>query len=64
MKKNLECLHPLLTLDEVAEYLNVDKFTVYRVVGQRQLPAFKVGGQWRFSQEMLEAWLIAQKSPK
>jgi excisionase family DNA binding protein len=64
MKKNLESLHPLLTLDEVAEYLNVDKFTVYRLVGQRQLPAFKVGGQWRFSQEMLEAWLIAQKSPK
>ena len=64
MKKNLESLHPLLTLDEVAEYLNVDKFTVYRLVGQRQLPAFKVGGQWGFSQEMLVAWLLSHKSAK
>jgi excisionase family DNA binding protein len=58
MKKKSHSLKPLLTLDEVAKYLNVDRFTVYRLVGQRQLPAFKVGGQWRFNQEMIEAWLM------
>ncbi len=47
----------LLTPEQVAEYLNVDKFTVYRLVAQKQLPAFKVGGQWRFKRKMLEAWL-------
>ena len=47
----------LLTLEQVAKYLNVDRFTVYRLVAQKQLPAFKVGGQWRFKRKMLEAWL-------
>jgi len=48
----------LLTLDQVAEYLNVDKFTVYRLLAQKQLPAFKVGNQWRFKRKMIEAWLM------
>jgi excisionase family DNA binding protein len=47
----------LLTPEQVAKYLNVDRFTVYRLVAQKQLPAFKVGGQWRFKRKMLEAWL-------
>jgi excisionase family DNA binding protein len=47
----------LLTLKQVAEYLNVDRFTVYRLLAQKQLPAFKVGNQWRFKRMMIEAWL-------
>ncbi len=35
----------LLTLEQVAEYLNVDRYTVYRLLARRQLPAFKVGNQ-------------------
>ena len=48
----------LLTLEEVAEYLNVDRVTVYRLLTQKELPAFKVGNQWRFKREMIEAWLM------
>ena len=47
----------LLTLEQVAEYLNVDKFTVYRLLAEKELPAFKVGNQWRFKRRMLENWL-------
>jgi len=47
----------LLTPDQVADYLNVDKITVYRLLAQKQLPAFKVGNQWRFKRKMIEAWL-------
>jgi len=50
-------LEQLLTLDQVAEYLNVDKFTIYRLLAQKMLPAFKVGGQWRFKRNVLDAWL-------
>ncbi len=53
-----ETAEQLLTLDQVAEYLNVDKFTVYRLLAQKQLPAFKVGNQWRFKRKMIEAWLM------
>lgn len=47
----------LLTTDQVARYLKVDKFTIYRLVAQRKLPAFKVGSQWRFKRSILEQWL-------
>ena len=47
----------LLTLEQVAEYLNVDKFTVYRLLTDKDLPAFKVGNQWRFKRKMIENWL-------
>lgn len=48
----------LLTANEVAHYLKVDKFTVYRLLTQKKLPAFKVGNQWRFKRKMIEAWLM------
>jgi excisionase family DNA binding protein len=57
----------LRTLEQVARYLNVDKFTVYRLITQKKIPAFKVGNQWRFKQEMVDAWLMAKaniKKPK
>ena len=48
----------LLTTAQVAEYLKVDKFTVYRLVTQKNIPAFKVGNQWRFNRQMIDAWLL------
>ena len=47
----------LLTTEQVARYLKVDRFTIYRLVTQQKIPAFKVGKQWRFKKELLDAWL-------
>jgi excisionase family DNA binding protein len=47
----------LLTAAQVARYLRIDKFTVYRLVTQKKIPAFKVGNQWRFKKELLDDWL-------
>ena len=43
----------LLTTEQVARYLKVDKFTVYRLVSQKKLSAFRVGNQWRFIEEVV-----------
>jgi excisionase family DNA binding protein len=51
----------LLTTEQLARYLKVDKFTIYRLVTQKKIPAFKVGNQWRFKRAMIDAWL-AQNS--
>jgi excisionase family DNA binding protein len=48
----------LLTTEQVARYLKVDKFTVYRLVTQRKIPAFKVGNQWRYKRKLIDAWLL------
>ena len=37
-----------LTLDEVAAYLKAGKHPVYRLAAKGKLPAFKLGGTWRF----------------
>lgn len=47
----------LLTIKQVAKYLKVDKFTVYRLVSKNKLPAFKVGNQWRFKRATIDSWL-------
>lgn len=47
----------LLTTEQVARYLRVDKLTVYRLVARKKLPAFRVGNQWRFKKSMVERWL-------
>lgn len=54
----------LLTLEQVAEYLNVDRFTVYRLLNDKELPAFKVGNQWRFKRKLIENWLAKNSNVK
>jgi excisionase family DNA binding protein len=47
----------LLSVQEVARFLKINQYTVYRLVSQKKIPAFKVGNQWRFKKRMIESWL-------
>ena len=47
----------LLTIKEAAEALRLSTRTVHRMVGRKELPAFKVGGQWRLRESELQKWL-------
>lgn len=47
----------ILTLPEVAQLLKVAEKTVYTMAQKGELPAFKVGGQWRFRRLDLDAWI-------
>ena len=51
---------PYLTVEEVATRFGVTSTTVYRLAQRGALPGFKVGNQWRFSEEMLESWVADQ----
>jgi excisionase family DNA binding protein len=51
-----------LTIDEIATYLKISKETIYKMVQQNQLPASKLGNQWRFNREMVDNWLISQSN--
>jgi excisionase family DNA binding protein len=50
----------ILTLDEVAAYLKAGRRTVYRLAAEGKLPAFKLGGTWRFRRSDLDAWIAAK----
>jgi excisionase family DNA binding protein len=47
----------VLTLEEVADFLHIHPSTVYRLLKNRRIPAFKVGSDWRFNQESIEQWV-------
>ncbi len=47
----------LMTLEEVAHYLRVTEKTVYRLLTRGDIPATKVGHQWRFDKVAIDAWL-------
>lgn len=52
---------PAWTVRQVAEYLNVNGRTVYRIAESGELPAFKVGDAWRFRREDIDAWIDSQQ---
>lgn len=46
-----------LTPAEVAKILKLHPFSVTRLARQKKLPAFKVGGVWRFQKDQFERWI-------
>jgi len=54
----------LLTLYELAEYLKLNKFTIYRMVENGKLPAIRVANQWRFKEKDIDSWLEKNKKSK
>lgn len=52
----------VLKLKEVAALLKIGEKTVYSMAQNRELPAFKVRGQWRFSRNDIDAWIEQQKN--
>ncbi|MBI4432596.1 MAG: helix-turn-helix domain-containing protein [Candidatus Omnitrophica bacterium] len=50
----------IMTLKEVAKYLGVHSMTVYRLLKEKKLPGFKVGGQWRTKKEVLDSYLLKE----
>jgi excisionase family DNA binding protein len=51
----------LLTTKQLQDLLQVDRITIYRMLNDGRLHGFKVGGQWRFSRQEIEAWLHEQR---
>jgi excisionase family DNA binding protein len=52
----------ILMIKDVAEYLKVTERTIYRLAAAKKIPAFKVGGSWRFSRADIDRWIQQQSS--
>ncbi len=51
-----------LTTRQLQDLLQVDRTTIYRMAEAGRLPGVKVGKQWRFARDQIEAWLEGQGS--
>jgi PTS system nitrogen regulatory IIA component len=47
----------LLTAKQVAEYLQLSQRSIYRLLERGELPATKIGGQWRFRKAAIDEWI-------
>lgn len=47
----------LMTIKELAEYSQLEEYTIYKMARKGEIPAYKVAGRWRFKKEMIEEWL-------
>ena len=51
-----------LTTEEVLAYLKITPRTIYRLIRNGELPAVRIGRQWRFRRNDLDAWLERQRA--
>jgi excisionase family DNA binding protein len=64
MRRSLSDITPVLTVRDLSDYLRVHPSTVYRLLKTGQLPAFKVGSDWRFNVEEIDRWRVdREKNP-
>jgi excisionase family DNA binding protein len=50
-------LEPLLTVEELAQWLKIPKGSLYNLVHERRLPFIKIGHRVRFERGAVQEWL-------
>jgi excisionase family DNA binding protein len=56
MKKN-DSQPEIMTVSGLANYLRCHPSTVYRLLKEKKIPAFKVGSDWRFQRSQIDRWI-------
>lgn len=49
-------------IEEIAKYLGVNKDTIRNWIKKKELPACKIGRQWKFKKDEVDAWVKSGKS--
>jgi excisionase family DNA binding protein len=55
-------MEAFLTTEEVLSYLKITPRTIYRLIRSGELPAIRIGRQWRFRRGDLDRWLERQRA--
>jgi excisionase family DNA binding protein len=50
----------ILTVKEVCELLQVHQSTVYKLIKEGRIPAFRIGSDWRFLKDRIMRWMVEQ----
>ena len=46
-----------LSVDDIATYLGIKRDTVYKWIGDKNMPAHRVGRLWKFRKEEIDEWV-------
>jgi len=47
----------IMTVKQVAKYLQMDEHTIYRLARSGKIPSIKIAGQWRFKKNIIDEWI-------
>ncbi|MCD6569177.1 MAG: helix-turn-helix domain-containing protein [Deltaproteobacteria bacterium] len=47
----------IMTIKQIAEYLQMNEHTIYKLARSGQIPSIKIAGQWRFKKEIIDKWI-------
>ena len=47
----------IMNVSELASYIGVSKSKVYKLIKIKKVPASKIGRQYKFSKQVIDAWL-------
>lgn len=64
MNKKIVTMDKWLTLEQIAEYLQMSTSSIYKMAQAGKIPAYKVGRQWRFKIEEIDKWVEKHKHNK
>ena len=53
-------MEKILTLKEVAQYIKLNERTILKMVNNQEIPAKKIGNQWRFILSKVDEWLTQE----
>ncbi len=53
---------PWVSLEEVASFIGVNKDTVRNWIKKTEIPAHKIGRQWKFKLSEIDEWVKSGKS--
>ena len=59
----MERLKEVMTLREASQYLGITPDTLYKYLGEKSIPAFKLGNRWRFKRDLLDRWIERKSEP-
>ena len=52
----------LMSVEELADYLKLQKQTIYNWLNQGKISGIKIGRVWRFDKKEVENWLVRHYS--
>ncbi len=55
-------MNNVMKVEEVAQYLKVRP--LYKLLKAHKIPAFRIGSDWRFNREHIDAWMADLQKQK
>jgi excisionase family DNA binding protein len=59
-----DMVRSVMTIEQLAEYLQIGKRSLYKLAREGEIPAKKILNKWRFDRQQIDAWIRQQGGPE